>query len=587
MPIPWIMPTGAKPGETWRNLHLTVNTKWAWDDQNLGESLYERFHYEGLFVISPQGETRYNVLGGQLKLQMIAPWLGIDPLPQLNQRLNASGGNAVSMLVVSQGQVTILSAAWITPDGAASEDTNNGPHSTLIFADRLTPEKLSTMALEYGIRGARILSTQKPLQFEEPNMLALPALGGTVTFTWQSDNPGHALIAGILPALVLLMFTSLLTALLLMKNALRKARLSDESHFQLEQSKKALYNSECRFRDVAETTTDWIWEADEHLRFTWISERFPVITGYHISDWIGRSATEFLLDDSNIASRLAYLLQSGGRITLPNSSYLSAQQDQRYCNMIVKRVFLPGGKTGFRGTATDVTQEVAAQERVRYLSHFDELTGLPNRVQMKEFLDGKLNSPPGAEQQLAVMMVDLDKFKPVNDVYGHAIGDKVLHEVSVRLRACLQTSGMVTRHGGDEFIIILPEVQHQEDIVTLCQQIVDEINRPFLFANGEVFIGVSLGIAMAPQDAHTASDLLRYADMALYKAKNGGRNQWAFFQRDMGKKLSSAAKCSRSCARGSAQASYVWFISHFTIPNVLVSPRLKPWSDGNTRTTGC
>ncbi|WP_455816707.1 diguanylate cyclase domain-containing protein [Pseudomonas cerasi] len=581
------MPTGAKPGETWRNLHLTVNTKWAWDDQNLGESLYERFHYEGLFVISPQGETRYNVLGGQLKLQMIAPWLGIDPLPQLNQRLNASGGNAVSMLVVSQGQVTILSAAWITPDGAASEDTNNGPHSTLIFADRLTPEKLSTMALEYGIRGARILSTQKPLQFEEPNMLALPALGGTVTFTWQSDNPGHALIAGILPALVLLMFTSLLTALLLMKNALRKARLSDESHFQLEQSKKALYNSECRFRDVAETTTDWIWEADEHLRFTWISERFPVITGYHISDWIGRSATEFLLDDSNIASRLAYLLQSGGRITLPNSSYLSAQQDQRYCNMIVKRVFLPGGKTGFRGTATDVTQEVAAQERVRYLSHFDELTGLPNRVQMKEFLDGKLNSPPGAEQQLAVMMVDLDKFKPVNDVYGHAIGDKVLHEVSVRLRACLQTSGMVTRHGGDEFIIILPEVQHQEDIVTLCQQIVDEINRPFLFANGEVFIGVSLGIAMAPQDAHTASDLLRYADMALYKAKNGGRNQWAFFQRDMGKKLSSAAKCSRSCARGSAQASYVWFISHFTIPNVLVSPRLKPWSDGNTRTTGC
>lgn len=380
-------------GEAWRNLHLTVNTKWAWDDQNLGESLYERFHYEGLFVISPQGETRYNVLGGQLKLQMIAPWLGIDPLPQLNQRLNASGGNAVSMLVVSQGQVTILSAAWITPDGAASEDTNNGPHSTLLFADRLTPEKLSTMALEYGIRGARILSTQKHLQFEEPNMLALPALGGTVTFTWQSDNPGHALIAGILPALVLLMFTSLLTALLLMKNALRKARLSDESHFQLEQSKKALYNSECRFRDVAETTTDWIWEADEHLRFTWISERFPVITGYHISDWIGRSATEFLLDDSNIASRLAYLLQSGGRITLPNSSYLSAQQDQRYCNMIVKRVFLPGGKTGFRGTATDVTQEVAAQERVRYLSHFDELTGLPNRVQMKEFLDGKLNSP--------------------------------------------------------------------------------------------------------------------------------------------------------------------------------------------------
>lgn len=524
-------------GEAWRNMHLTVNIKWAWDDQNLGESLYQRFHYEGIFVISPQGQTRYSVLGGQLKLQNVATWLGNDPLPLLNQRLNASGGNAISMLVVSQGQVTLLSAAWITPDGAATEDNDSGPHSILIFADRLTPKKLSIMALEYGIQGAQIISTQTARQYGVRNILVLPALGGTVTFAWQSDAPGNALVTGILPALVLLMFTTLLTAMMLMKNALRKARLTDESHFQLEQSKKALYNSECRFRDVAETTTDWIWEADENLRFTWISERFPVITGYHISDWIGRSPTEFLLDDSNAASRLADLCQSGGRITLPQSCYRSAQHHQRYCNMIVKRVSLPGGKTGFRGTATDVTQEVAAQERVRYLSHFDDLTGLPNRVQMKEFLDGQLNSPPSAEQQLAIMMVDLDKFKPVNDVYGHAAGDIVLHEVSARLRGCLQTAGMVTRHGGDEFIIILPEVQDKEDITTLCQQIIDEINRPFLIASSEIFIGVSLGIALAPQDAHTASDLLRYADIALYKAKNEGRNQWAFFQRDMGEKI--------------------------------------------------
>lgn len=524
-------------GEAWKNLHLTINTEWAWDNQNLGESLYQRFHYEGIFVVSPQGKTGYSVLEGQLKLQSVATWLGIDPLPQLQQRLNVSGGNAISMLVVSQGRVTIVSAAWITPDGAASADTENGPHSILIFADRLTPEKLSHMALEYGIQGAQIFSTQTALHPENRNMLALPALGGTITFTWQSDDPGNALVTGILPALVLLMFTTLLTALMLMKNALRKARLSDESHFQLEQSKKALYNSECRFRDVAETTTDWIWEADENLRFTWISERFPVITGYHISDWIGRPATEFLLNDSNALAQLTYLCHSGGRITLPHCHYLSAQQHQRYCNMIVKRVYLSGGKTGFRGTATDVTQEVKAQERVRYLSHFDELTGLPNRVQMKEFLEGKLNSAPSTEQQLAIVMVDLDKFKPVNDVYGHAAGDSVLHEVSARLRACLKTSGMVTRHGGDEFIIILPEVQDQRDIATLCQQIIDEINRPFLIANGEIFIGVSLGIALAPQDASTASDLLRYADIALYKAKNEGRNQWAFFQRDMGEKI--------------------------------------------------
>ncbi|WP_305038625.1 bifunctional diguanylate cyclase/phosphodiesterase [Erwinia sorbitola] len=524
-------------GEAWKNLHLTTNTRWAWDNQNLGESLYQTFHYEGIFVVSPDGQTRYSVLKGQLHLELIGTWLGKDPVPYLKQQLAESDGKAVSSLVVSEGQVTILSAAWITPGGDSSVVTDDGPRSLMIFADRLTPDKLSKMALEYGIQDAHVLRPQSSTVAGSSNQLELPALDGPVIFTWQSDNPGEALVICILPALVLLMFATLLTAFMLMKNVLRRARMSDESHFLLAQSQQALYSSECRFRDVAETTTDWIWEADENLRFTWISERFPAITGYHISDWIGRPVTEFLLNDSDVSSQLAYLCQSGGRITLPNSRYLSAQQHPRFCNMIVKRVFLPGGKTGFRGTATDVTQEVEALERVRYLSHFDEVTGLPNRVQMKEFLEGKLNSESTGEHQLAIIMIDLDKFKPVNDTYGHSVGDAVLHEVSTRLRACLKDSGLATRHGGDEFIIILPDVKNQEDIEALCREVIREINQPFLIEGCEIYVGASLGIALSPQDARTASDLLRYSDIALYKAKNEGRNQWAFFQRDMDEKI--------------------------------------------------
>ncbi len=524
-------------GEAYENLHLTINTEWAWDNQNLGASLYQTFHYEGIFVISPDGQTRYSVINGKLNLQLVESWLGKDPVPRLKQLLGTAVGKAVSTLMVSEGQVTLLSAAWISPGGDSSVITDNGPRSLMIFADRLTPEKLNKMALEYGIHGAHILSPQAPPGPAASNRLILPVSGGPVIVEWQSDNPGEALLTGLLPALVLLMLATLFTAFVLMKNALRKARMSDEARFLLEQSQQALHSSECRFRDVAETTTDWIWEADENLRFTWISERFPAITGYHISDWLGRPASEFLLNDSNAVTQLTDLCQSGGRISLPNSHYLSAQQHQRYCNMIVKRVLLPDGKTGFRGTATDVTQEVKAQERVRYLSHFDDLTGLPNRVQMKEFLEGKLNSEPTGDCQLAIIMVDLDRFKPVNDVYGHSAGDTVLHEVSARLRRCLQASGMVTRHGGDEFIIILPEVTHHDDIEQLCRRIIQDINAPFLVGSSEIFIGASLGIALAPQDARTAGDLLRYADIALYKAKNEGRNQWAFFQRDMGEKI--------------------------------------------------
>lgn len=149
-------------GEAYENLHLTINTEWAWDNQNLGASLYQTFHYEGIFVISPDGQTRYSVINGKLNLQLVESWLGKDPVPRLKQLLGTAVGKAVSTLMVSEGQVTLLSAAWISPGGDSSVITDNGPRSLMIFADRLTPEKLNKMALEYGIHGAHILSPQAP-----------------------------------------------------------------------------------------------------------------------------------------------------------------------------------------------------------------------------------------------------------------------------------------------------------------------------------------------------------------------------------------------------------------------------------------
>ncbi|WP_338521187.1 bifunctional diguanylate cyclase/phosphodiesterase [Erwinia aphidicola] len=524
-------------GEAYKNLHLTMNTQWAWDSQNLGSSLYHSFSYEGVFVVSASGETRYSVLNGENKLQPLETWLGENPLPLIKRQLENTGQKTASLTLFIDGQLTLLSAALITPGSDQSVANDNTPPTLLVFAERLTPEKISHMALEYGVKSARLVTTSNPLPDNASNFLILPITAGNVVLTWQGDNPGNTLLTALLPVLILLMVISLMVAFTLMHNALSKARLNDESTFMLEQSKQALYNSECRFRDVAETTTDWIWEADAQLRFTWISERFPIITGYSIEEWIGRPVSEFLLNDSQVAYQLNGLCHSGGRISLTGCRYASAQQHQRYYNMIVKWAFFSVDKPGFRGTATDVTQEIEAQERVRYLSHFDELTGLPNRVQMKEFLEGKLTDTSTVRHKLAIVMIDLDKFKPVNDVYGHAFGDRVLHEASMRMRACLRESGMVTRHGGDEFIIILPDFGSPAQIEELCAQIIVEINRPFLINGCEIFIGASLRIALSPQDACVASDLLRFADIALYKAKNEGRNQWVFFNRDMNEKI--------------------------------------------------
>ncbi|WP_305036974.1 bifunctional diguanylate cyclase/phosphodiesterase [Candidatus Pantoea deserta] len=521
----------AEWGEAYDNLHLTLNLDWAWRNQNLGESLFQTFGYEGVFVIGPDGRTRYSVLNGRLQRQSIEAWLGQDSLKRLTDLLRQNDGNALSRLLVAGGQVALVGAAWITPGGDRSVDSVEDAHSVMIFIDRLTPAKLENMGDEYGIKKLTYAASQ------DIHLYRVPTMGGTVMLKWQSDNPGGALLTWLLPLLVLMMCGTFFTAFMLMRNALRKARHSDVSTFLLEQSQQALTASEQRFRDVAETITDWIWEADAQLCFTWISGRFPAVTGYHSQAWLGQPLHRFLLDDIDLLPRLAQHDETGEPVILSRCRYRSAQQHIRFCNLTLRPVMLAHGKRGYRGTATDVTLEVEAEARVKYLSQFDELTGLPNRAQMNACLAGKLNGTLHGDCPLAVIMIDLDKFKPVNDLYGHAAGDSVLHDVSARFNACLNEAGMTARLGGDEFIMIVFDANSREEIEELCRRIIAQINLPFAINGGEVFIGASLGVALAPEDADNPGDLLRYADIALYKAKNAGRNNWVFFQRDMGEKI--------------------------------------------------
>ncbi|CAK6500379.1 hypothetical protein PANPA_00253 (plasmid) [Pantoea sp. Nvir] len=526
----------AEWGEAYDNLHRVLNLDWAWQNQNLGESLFTTFGYEGVFVIAPSGETRYSVLEGALRHESFQAWLGQDPLNVVKQWLQQNDGKAIARLVRTGDQLALIGASWITPGGDHSVNRVEGPPSVMIFVDRLTPAKLASAGAEYGIKNLSYADALAAASADTARY-RVSALGGAVTLMWQSDNPGGALLTWLLPLLVLLMGATFFTATMLMRNALRKARHSDVSTFLLEQSQQALAASEQRFRDVAESTTDWIWEADAQLRFTWISGRFPAVTGYHSQDWLHQPLHAFLLDDADLPQRLTQREQPGEPLTLLRCRYRSAQQHIRFCNLTLRPVTLAQGKKGYRGTATDVTLEVEAEARVRYLSQFDELTGLPNRAQMNACLAGKLSGALHSDRPLAVIMIDLDKFKPVNDLYGHAAGDSVLHEVSLRFSDCLKEAGMTARLGGDEFVMIVSDMTSQEEISALCSRIITQINLPFAINGGEVYIGASLGIALAPQDGNNPGDLLRYADIALYKAKNAGRNNWVFYQRDMGEKI--------------------------------------------------
>jgi diguanylate cyclase (GGDEF)-like protein len=183
---------------------------------------------------------------------------------------------------------------------------------------------------------------------------------------------------------------------------------------------------------------------------------------------------------------------------------------------------------------------------------------------------------------LAMISLDLDKFKPVNDLSGHNAGDALLNEVASRLRSCTRKIDLVARQG-DEFILILPDIYVRKDIETLCQRIASEISRPFIVNGNEVYISVSMGIALAPQDAMNASDLIRLSDIALYKAKNTGRNNWVFYEPNMGEYLIQRRKWKKSFVKRYAQTSFSWFISPVTTLKPRVSLLSKHWFAGSIR----
>lgn len=538
-------------GEAYQHLHPKVDTDWAYTRQNMGATLWRDFEYEGVFVLDSHGQTRYSVINGKLVMRSLQAWLGDDPMPDLIQKISKPDATPVSNTVVMKGGYpALVAAANITTGDDSSIAAAPGPASVLVFVDVLDEHKLAALGEEYGIAQTRVQHTGAPKLEGRRGVATLPVDGQQVTFEWKSENPGRELLRYILPLLILLALCTAIPGVMLGRNALKKARMYDENTYLLAQNRLALTASERRFRDVAEATTDWIWETDTELRFTWLSERFPGITGHSISAWIGRPLSELMeAENQSLADWITLPGQTGHRRLL-HCRYLSAMGHQRYCHIAIKPVIAPEGITGYRGTATDVTLEVEAQARVEYLSRHDDLTGLPNRVRMREFLEGKLRAQPTQMHPLAMLSLDLDKFKPVNDLFGHSAGDSVLHEVSTRLRACIRDYDLVARQGGDEFILIISDIRDRKYIDTLCERIIAEITRPFLINGHEIVIGASIGVAIAPHDAVDASELLRFSDIALYKAKSTGRNKWMFYTPEMAEQMVQRREMEESLREG-------------------------------------
>ena len=203
---------------------------------------------------------------------------------------------------------------------------------------------------------------------------------------------------------------------------------------------------------------------------------------------------------------------------------------------------------GYTGIVQDVTDRRAAEDRIRHLANFDALTGLPNRRQLMWRAERSLDAARRSGHQVALLMIDIDRFKVINDTLGHAAGDDLLVEVARRLRGCVRHSDQVMegtlesqgsrshrsleavgRLGGDEFVALLPEVGGEADAERVAQRVLDATREPIFVGGQECFVTASVGIALYPRDGATVADLMRNSDVAMYSVKSGGRNAQALY----------------------------------------------------------
>ncbi|WP_303292273.1 diguanylate cyclase [Marinobacter sp. SS5-14b] len=179
-------------------------------------------------------------------------------------------------------------------------------------------------------------------------------------------------------------------------------------------------------------------------------------------------------------------------------------------------------------TFSNISERVKAEKQMIRLAHFDRLTGLPNRTALDNHLDQSIQRARRDDSHFALMFLDLDKFKPVNDTYGHQAGDELLRIVAQRLKHCIRSGDVVGRRGGDEFVIITGPLQGEDNARHIAEKVVQVLNETFHVQNVNLQIGASVGVALYPDNGVTAEDLLKKADAAMYKVKSSGRNNMAF-----------------------------------------------------------
>ncbi len=355
-----------------------------------------------------------------------------------------------------------------------------------------------------------------------------------------------------------------------METALRQCQLEAQNELMEEKLKE----SEELHRYIVNSSPDLVYMLDRNGCFTFLNDRVESLLGFAREQLIGKHYTELVDDDHLELARNVFNERRTGERAVTNAEMrLKSRHARRgarffhahaiWTELTAMGVYSdPKERTrenfvGTYGIARDISDRKEAQEVISFQAYHDLLTHLPNRALLKDRLSLAIKQARRSKRKLAVMFLDLDRFKIVNDTLGHSMGDRLLKAVANRLESCLRRGDTLSRFGGDEFTLLLPEVRTRDDVVVIATKILDRLGGPFVIDGHELFVGASIGIAIYPEAGETEEALIQNADIAMYHVKGRGKNSYQFFSEEMNHKYSTRLSMERELRNGLTQEELV------------------------------
>jgi diguanylate cyclase (GGDEF)-like protein/PAS domain S-box-containing protein len=302
---------------------------------------------------------------------------------------------------------------------------------------------------------------------------------------------------------------------------------------EMVEAEAALRESEARFRAFFELAAVGTVQIEPTTgRFLRVNDRFCAITGYSREELLTRTFRDITHPDDRVLDEKFFEQVKTAAIAEYSTEkrYVHKNGHVIWAHVSATIIRDPEGRPiSTAGIVQDITDRKLMEEEIRYMAQHDTLTGLPNRRLFSDILVQEMAQAERDGKKLALLFVDLDWFKEVNDRMGHEVGDQLLRETASRLRKLLRKADSIGRIGGDEFNIVLADITRVEDVADIAGKLVEGFRQPFLISGRELRITMSAGIALFPDDGRDIDSVLRAADMAMYHAKQRGRNQYEFY----------------------------------------------------------